>query len=264
MANTADVITQMPLKQGVSYPFLVPNEKGLDNLLSILKNHPPNPIPLTDEIAIFTAATQTFNRKNTNTTIESSLERLADVTSRAKLKGLKVRGYISVAAGCPYEGAVDPKAVGQISAALFDMGCYEVSLGDTVGVGHPALMLDILNECAKWNPVELHAAHCHDTFGTGLANVMAMVNAGVRTVDAAVGGLGGCPYSPGATGNVDTESVIYALHAEGYETGMDLAKAAETGEWITKQVGKENASRAGKAFLARARLQQQQQQQPTA
>lgn len=258
MANTAEVISQMPLQQGVSYPVLVPNDKGLDNLLALLKEHHSSPIPLTDEIAIFTAATETFNKKNTNTTIASSLDRLADVTTKAKLKGLKVRGYVSVAAGCPYEGAVDPKVVGQISSALFDMGCYEVSLGDTVGVGNPSLMLQILNECTRYNPVEMHAAHCHDTFGTGLANVMAMVNAGVRVVDAAVGGLGGCPYSPGATGNVDTESVVYALHTEGYETGIDLKKAAEAGEWITQQVGKENASRAGKALLARARLQQQQ------
>lgn len=259
MANTAEVLAQMPVKPGVSYPVLVPNDRGLDNLLALLKEHQSAPTPLTDEIAIFTAATETFNKRNTNTTIASSLDRLADVTTKAKLKGLKVRGYISVAAGCPYEGAVDPRIVGQISSTLFEMGCYEVSLGDTVGVGNPSLMLEILNECAKYNAVDLHAAHCHDTFGTGLANVMAMVNAGVRVVDAAVGGLGGCPYSPGATGNVDTESVVYALHKEGYETGIDLAKAAETGEWITQQVGKDNASRAGRAILARARMQQQQQ-----
>lgn len=256
MADTANVLQQMPIKAGVSYPVLVPNARGLQDLLQLLDSS-DSPFPLTDEIAIFTAATESFTKKNTNCSIAESLDRLAAVTEKARLKGLKVRGYISVVAGCPYEGQVDPKVVGQISDKLMQMGCYEVSLGDTVGVGYPASMLEVLNECVRYNPVEYHAAHCHDTFGTGLANVLAMVKSGVRVVDAAVGGLGGCPYSPGATGNIDTESVIYALHQEGYNTGFDLEKAAEAGEWIAKAVGKPNGSRAGRAIMARRGLANQ-------
>jgi hydroxymethylglutaryl-CoA lyase len=261
MADTASVLSSMPIKSGVSYPVLVPNARGLEDLLSLLSKQDSTQPPLTDEIAIFTAATESFTKRNTNVSIAESLDRLAKVTEQALARGLKVRGYISVVAGCPYEGDVDPKVVGDISKNLFDMGCYEVSLGDTVGVGHPASMLAVLEACARYNPPALHAAHCHDTFGTGLANVLAMVNAGVKTVDAAVGGLGGCPYSPGATGNIDTESVIYALHQEGYETGFDLMKTAEAGEWIARAVGKENNSRAGRALLAKARQAQAQSQQ---
>lgn len=254
MASTPEVLSKMPRKSGVSYPVLVPNERGLNDLIELLDAHKGSSLPLTDEIAIFTAATESFTKKNTNVSIAESLDRLATVTQKALSRGLRVRGYISVVAGCPYEGRVDPASVGEISAKLFQMGCYEVSLGDTVGVGNPTSMLNVLNECARYNAVDLHAAHCHDTFGTGLANVLAMVNAGVRIVDSAVGGLGGCPYSPGASGNIDTESVIFALHSEGYNTGMDLLKAAEAGEWITQAVGKPNASRAGKALLAQQRL----------
>lgn len=257
MADTARVLTSMPLKSGISYPVLVPNARGLDDLLSLLDSHPNQ--PLTDEIAIFTAATESFTRKNTNVSITESLDRLSAVTQKAKAKGLKVRGYISVVAGCPYEGAVDAKVVGDISSKLFQMGCYEVSLGDTVGVGNPSSMLSVLNECARFNPPDFFAAHCHDTFGTGLANVLAMVGAGVRVVDTAVGGLGGCPYSPGATGNIDTESVVYALHSEGFNTGIDLVKAAEAGEWIAQAVGKGNNSSAGRALLARQRMAGKQQ-----
>lgn len=254
MKDTARVLSRMPVKSGVSYPVLVPNAQGLNDLLKLLEGT-DTATPLTDEIAIFTAATESFTKQNINCSISESLDRLAVVTEKARVKGLKVRGYISVVAGCPYEGHVDTKVVGDISSKLMQMGCYEVSLGDTVGVGNPASMLEVLNECVRYNPIEHHAAHCHDTFGTGLANVLAMVKSGVRVVDSAVGGLGGCPHSPGAMGNIDTESVVYALHKEGYNTGIDLFKAAEAGEYIVNAVGKPNGSRAGRAILARQALE---------
>lgn len=176
MADTPQVITQMNRQTGVSYPVLVPNAKGLDSLFSLLdKDASSSGAAPTDEIAIFTAATESFTKANTNCTISESLDRLSRVTSQALSRGLKVRGYISVVAGCPYEGKVDPKVVGQVAKSLKEMGCYEVSLGDTIGKGTPGAMLDVLNECTKHMDVKMIAAHCHDTFGTGLANVLAMV-----------------------------------------------------------------------------------------
>ncbi|KDN47130.1 aldolase [Tilletiaria anomala UBC 951] len=259
MADTPQVIQEMQIKSGVSYPVLVPNAKGLDTLLSILSSDSwATRQKPTDEIAIFTAATESFTKANTNCTIAESLERLSQVTQRARDNQLKVRGYISVVAGCPYEGAVDAKRVGQIAKELLQMGCYEVSLGDTVGVATPPEMIAVLDACVQAGvPVDALAAHCHDTFGMGLANVLTMVRAGVRTVDSSVGGLGGCPYSPGATGNIDTESVVYALHKEGYETGIDLSEAARIGDWISNAIGRLNSSNAGRAIIARERLQKE-------
>lgn len=259
MADTPDVLKQMQVAQGVQYPVLVPNAKGLESLLSLIdSNGGKKP---TDEIAIFTAASESFCKANTNCSISESLERLSRVTEKALANGLKVRGYISVVAGCPYEGAVSPAKVAEIAEDLLAMGCYEISLGDTVGVGTPSSMEAVMDACVRRAPQklrpELLAAHCHDTFGSGLANVLALVKLGVRTVDSAVGGLGGCPYSPGATGNIDTESVLYALQREGYETGIDLEKAAQIGQWISEAIGKENKSSAGRAVVARQRLQRE-------
>ena len=258
MGDTPEVVAGMPVRRSISYPVLVPNMRGLEGLQKLLANYEggsrgPKP---TDEIAIFTAASESFCKANTNCTIAESLSRLEEVTARAKAIGLKVRGYISVVAGCPYEGKVDPDAVGKVSKALHDMGCYEVSLGDTIGAGTPSVMEAALNASLRHTNAEptYFAAHCHDTMNTGLANVLHLVDLGVRTVDAAVGGLGGCPYSPGATGNIDTESVVYALHSEGYETGTDLDKLVELGDWISKQIGRENASNAGRAVLAQRKF----------
>lgn len=257
MGDTPDVLAGMPTRAGVTYPFLVPNAKGLETLLRLQGDmEAAGTAKKTDEIAIFTAASEGFCRANTNCSIDESLDRLAGVASKAVEAGLRVRGYVSVVAHCPYEGKVDPKRAADVSRKLLEMGCYEVSLGDTVGAASPSEMLAVLNECTRFARPEQLAAHCHDTMGSGLSNVLAMVNAGVRTVDSAVGGLGGCPYSPGATGNIDTESVVYALQREGYETGVDLEAAAKIGQWINEALGKANGSSAGRAILARLAMAQ--------
>ncbi|SNX82831.1 related to hydroxymethylglutaryl-CoA lyase [Melanopsichium pennsylvanicum] len=264
MGDTPQVVTGMPIHSNISYPVLVPNMRGLESLQKLLAQHDSGeksgPKP-TGEIAIFTAASESFCQANTNCSISESFERLQAVTSKALASGLKVRGYISVVAGCPYEGKVDPESVGRVTKALLDMGCYEVSLGDTIGAGTPSIMESVLNSCLKHtnaNP-EYFAAHCHDTMNTGLANVLHMVKLGVRTVDSAVGGLGGCPYSPGATGNIDTESVVFALHSEGYETGTDLDKLVDVGDWINNQIGRRNRSNAGRAILAQRKIRAERQ-----
>lgn len=260
MKDTVQVLENIRPKVGVSYPILVPNERGFLRLQEVLAESGETPgFKALDEIAIFTAASQTFCQKNTNCTIEESLDRLAIVTRKALEAGLKVRGYISVVAVCPFEGKVSPKKVKEISDKLLEMGCYEVSLGDTVGSASPSMMLDVLDACVATSPVDKFAAHCHDTMGTGLANVIAMVNAGVRTVDSAVGGLGGCPYSPGATGNIDSESVIFALEKEGYSTGLNLEMMAKTGQWISEQLNRPNNSSAGRAILSRLQRERQEQ-----
>lgn len=263
MKDTSEVLQMMQLDPSVSHPVLVPNDKGLQLLLKFLEEYGNNKKKWpTDEIAIFTAASEDFCKANTNCTIEESLQRLAKVSQRALNAGLRVRGYISVVAYCPYQGKVNPEASGEIAEQLLQMGCYEVSLGDTVGSASPSEMREVLAKCLQktsgrhGGDVSKYAAHCHDTMGTGLANVLALVREGVRSVDSAVGGLGGCPYSPGATGNIDTESVVYGLHAEGYQTGIDLEEAAKIGQWISDQLGKQNNSSAGRAILARLARQE--------
>ncbi|CCM05386.1 uncharacterized protein FIBRA_07602 [Fibroporia radiculosa] len=258
MAGTSEVLSMMEHVPGTHYPVLVPNMKGLDDLLALLaaENPPkhtslPRDPPLTDEIAIFTAATDAFCKANTNCTVAESLQRLAPVAERALKKGLRVRGVVVV---CPYTGKVDYNKVKEVTRALLDMGCYEVSLGDTVGAGTPgsicAMLETVMGGDGKVAPTKL-AAHFHDTYGSGVANVLAALDMGLRTVDTAVGGLGGCPYSPGATGNVATEDVIYALRGTHYQTAGDLDALAQVGGWISATLGKRNESRAGKAILAR-------------
>ncbi|CBQ72243.1 related to hydroxymethylglutaryl-CoA lyase [Sporisorium reilianum SRZ2] len=260
MGDTPQVVAGMAVDASISYPVLVPNMRGLESLLTLLAES-TGAAP-TDEIAIFTAASEAFCKANTNCSIAESLERLEAVTTRALSAGLKVRGYISTVAGCPFQGRVDPAAVGHISKSLLDMGCYEVSLGDTIGAATPSSMEAALNAAVQHSGAspQKFAAHCHDTMNTGLANVLHMVRLGVRTVDAAVGGLGGCPYSPGATGNIDTESVVFALHAEGFQTGMQLDKLVDVGEWINGELGRANGSSAGRAVLAQRRLRAQREQ----
>ncbi|KAJ7662225.1 hypothetical protein DFH06DRAFT_1191852 [Mycena polygramma] len=256
MAGTAEVLTQTQHFPNVRYPVLVPNQKGLDAVTALLAAHPASP-PLTDEIAIFTAATDAFTRANLNTSTAESLERLAPVTRAALDRGMRVRGYVSVVIACPYSGQVDYTRVRDVAKELIDMGCYEVSLGDTVGVGTPTQVSEMLEEVKKSIPVEKLAGHFHDTFGTAVANVLTALDHGVRTIDASVGGLGGCPYSPGATGNVATEDVLYALqdsqyHVAGNANGtIDLEQMVDIGWWISEQLGRESTSRAGRAIRAR-------------
>ena len=207
------------------------------------------------EISLFAAATEAFSRANTNCSIAESLERCKPIVALAKSKGIRVRGYVSVALGCPYEGPdVDPHVVAQMTASLLEMGCDEVSVGDTTGMGtvpRTQKLLQTLSAAGILN--EDLALHFHDTYGQALVNTMVGLEHGIRTFDSSVGGLGGCPYSKGATGNVATEDLLHTMHSLGVQTGVDLERMAEIGEWISQELGRNNESRAGKAVLARMR-----------
>jgi isopropylmalate/homocitrate/citramalate synthase len=233
MADTAEVMAAITRHAGVSYPVLVPNLKGLEGALAAG----------VDEIAVFGAASESFSRKNINCSIAESLERFRPVVEAALARNIRVRGYISCVLGCPYEGAVAPAAVAAVAEALFDMGCYEISLGDTIGTGTPLKAQAMIRAVAAVVPVERLAIHFHDTWGQALANILACLELGVAVVDSAVAGLGGCPYAKGATGNVATEDVVYMLDGMGIATGVDLAKLAAAGRAITATIGKAPASK---------------------
>jgi len=233
MADTAEVMAAITRHAGVSYPVLVPNLKGLEGALAAG----------VDEIAVFGAASESFSQKNINCSIAESLERFRPVVEAALARNIRVRGYISCVLGCPYEGEIAPAAVAKVAKALADMGCYEISLGDTIGTGTPLKAQAMLRAVAAMVPVERLAVHFHDTWGQALANILACLELGVAVVDSAVAGLGGCPYAKGATGNVATEDVVYMLDGMGIETGVDLLKLAAAGRAITAVVGKAPASK---------------------
>ncbi len=243
MADTAAVLARIRRAPGVRYPVLVPNMKGLDAALAAG----------VEEIAVFGAASETFSQRNINCSIEESLERFRPVVATARAKGFRVRGYISCVAGCPYEGAVAPEAVGRVAHALYRMGCEELSLGDTIGTGTPRKMQQMIEAVTKDVPLDRVAVHCHDTYGQALANILASLELGVAIVDSAVAGLGGCPYAAGASGNVASEDVLYMLDGLGIETGVDLQALVETGTFISSALGRPSGSKAGLALLARAR-----------
>jgi hydroxymethylglutaryl-CoA lyase len=211
MADSADVLAGIKRTSGISYAALTPNMKGLENAVAAKA----------DEVAIFGSASEGFSKANINATIAESLERFKPVAEAAKAAGLPVRGYVSCVVECPYDGAVDPAAVARVVAALRDMGCYEVSLGDTIGRGKPGAIAAMLDAVLQELPAAQLAGHFHDTGGQALANIEVALDKGVRVFDAAVGGLGGCPYAPGAAGNVATEAVHDRVLALGYETGLD-------------------------------------------
>ena len=200
---------------------------------------------------MFGAASESFSQKNINCSIAESLTRFEPVMQAAAAAGVRVRGYVSCVAGCPYEGEIAPEAVAGVAATLFEMGCYEVSLGDTVGTGHPVSIRRMLDAVMRRVPVERLAGHYHDTFGMAVTNIHASLQAGVSVFDASVGGLGGCPYAAGASGNVATEDVVWLLNALGIETGIDLATLVDTAAWISHQLGREPASKVARALLAR-------------
>ena len=240
MADAAQVLAGITRASGVAYPVLVPNEAGYDRARAAGAQ----------EVAVFTAASETFNRKNTNAGIDESLARFAPVLVRAQADGVKVRGYVSTVLGCPYQGDVPLADVVRVAKALHAMGCYEVSLGDTIGVGTPHKARAMLEAVAAEVPMTALAIHFHDTYGQALANVLACLEAGVRVVDSAVSGAGGCPYAKGASGNVASEDVVYMLHGLGIHTGIDLAQLAETGRWLAGLLGRESGSKVGKALGA--------------
>jgi hydroxymethylglutaryl-CoA lyase len=241
MADGAEVMRGIARKPGVSYPVLVPNMQGFEAAMAAGA----------DEIAVFGAASETFSQKNINCSIAESLERFVPVIEAAKDRDVKVRGYISCVVGCPYEGEVKPKMVAEVARRLFAMGCYEISLGDTIGVGTPGKVRHMLEAVARDVPVKRMAVHFHDTYGQALANIYVALEEGVHVIDSSVAGLGGCPYAKGASGNVATEDVIYMLDGLGIETGVDLDQVFETGRFICNELGREAASKVHTALAAK-------------
>jgi len=239
MATSGEVYRQIRQRDGVSYPALVPNLKGLELA------HAAG----VKEIALFAAATETFSQKNTNCSIAESIERFNAVIDAAQGLDIKVRGYVSCVLGCPYEGEVSADTVLMITEKLFDKGCYEVSLGDTIGVGTAGQAQALVDKLARVIPVECLAAHFHDTYGQALANIHAVLQSGIRVIDSSIAGLGGCPYAKGATGNVATEDVVYMLHGMGIDTGVDMDKLLDAGRFISDFLGREPVSRAATALL---------------
>jgi len=236
------VLERIRRKPGVSYPVLTPNLKGFEAARAAGAA----------EVAVFAAASEAFSKRNINCSIAESLERFHPVTEAARKAGIKVRGYVSCVLGCPYQGEVAPQKVAEVAGALHDMGCYEVSLGDTIGVGTPRKTQAMIEACAQRVPMARLAGHYHDTYGQALANIYASLELGVATFDSSVAGLGGCPYAAGATGNVATEDVVYMMNGLGIETGVDLARLVEIGQWISGVLGREPATRAGRALASKA------------
>lgn len=243
LADAAQVLAGIRRRPGVRYPVLVPNLKGLENALAAGAG----------EVAVFTAASEAFNRRNTNAGIDESLQRFEPVMALAREHGIAVRGYVSTVLGCPYQGQVPVADVVRVAAALHQAGCAEISLGDTIGVGTPRKAAQMLAAVASEVPVQALAVHFHDTYGQALANILACLEGGVRVIDSSVAGLGGCPYARGATGNVASEDVVYMLHGLGMQTGIDLAGLAAVGDWISRVLQRPNQSRAGVALLAEER-----------
>ena len=238
MADSNTVLKGLTRLPGVRYPVLVPNMTGFERAIAAGA----------DEIAVFAAASESFSQRNTNCSIEESMARLSAVADAARNAGIRVRAYVSCVLGCPYEGAVSAAAVAEVCAALMRMGCDEISLGDTIGVGTPADANALVNTVGAVVPIERLAVHFHDTYGQALANILACLDAGVRIVDASVAGLGGCPYASGASGNAASEDVVYMLHGLGLETGIDLDELARTGQWISNLLQRTNNSKAGIAL----------------
>ncbi len=240
MADAAELFPQLPTGDGRRYPVLVPNLQGYERAVACGVR----------EVAVFTAASEAFTRKNINAGIEESLQRFEPVLERARADGVAVRGYVSTVLGCPYQGAVPVADVVRVTARLHAMGCYEISLGDTIGVGTAGAARAMLQAVAGEVPMAALAVHFHDTYGQALANVFACLEAGVRTVDASVSGTGGCPYAKGASGNLATEDLVYALHGLGFDTGIDLATLVETGAWLSALLGRDSPSKANRALRA--------------
>ena len=240
LADAAEVFAGIHRRPGVHYPVLVPNEQGYERARAVG----------VEEIAVFTAASEAFNRTNINASIDESLARFAPVMARAKADGVAVRGYVSTVLGCPYQGAVPVSDVVRVAKALHEMGCYEISLGDTIGVGTPGKARAMFKAVAGEVPVAALAVHFHDTYGQALSNILACLEEGVAVVDSAVSGTGGCPYAKGASGNVASEDVVYMLHGLGIETGVDLDALADTGRWLAGLLGRETGSKVGKALAA--------------
>jgi hydroxymethylglutaryl-CoA lyase len=241
MADTADILAGVERRPGISYPVLVPNQKGLEAALSAGA----------EEVAIFCAASETFSQRNLNCSIKQSFERFAKLTEMALSQGVKVRGYISCVAGCPYEGDVATKVVADLAAQLVELGCYEISLGDTIGIATPGQVQTLLEMVTEYVPKQQLAVHFHDTYGQALANIIVALDTGITTIDSSVAGLGGCPFAPGASGNVATEDVLYMLNGLGIETGVNLDSLIAAGNFISDILARPTRSRVAQALAGR-------------
>ena len=241
MGDNSAVLRGIKRHPATVYPVLTPNLQGFDAAIEAGAT----------EVAIFGAASESFSRKNINCTISESLKRFEPVVSAASALEIPVRGYVSCVVGCPYEGAIDPNKAAEVAKTLFDMGCYEVSLGDTIGVGNPASVMKLIEACTRHLPIEKLAGHYHDTYGMAIANIYASLQMGMAIFDSSIAGLGGCPYAKGASGNVATEDVVYLLQGLGIETGIDLAKLADVGDWISSAINRPNGAKAGRAICSR-------------
>ncbi|WP_417707338.1 hydroxymethylglutaryl-CoA lyase [Rheinheimera aquimaris] len=241
MADSADVFSGITRKAGVTYAALTPNLKGYEAAKAVAAT----------EVAIFGAASEAFSQKNINCSISESLARFAPVMDAAKADGIKVRGYVSCVVGCPYQGAVAPSEVARVAKALLDMGCYEISLGDTIGVGTPDKVNAMLDAVLAVVPANKLAVHFHDTYGQALTNIYVALSRGIAVIDSAVAGLGGCPYAAGASGNVSSEDVVYLLNGLGISHGIDLTALAQAGWFITDKLGKQPSSKVGLALKAK-------------
>jgi hydroxymethylglutaryl-CoA lyase len=242
MADSAEVLAALSAEEGVAYPVLVPNLKGFEAALAAGAR----------EIAVFGAASESFSRRNINCSIAESLERFAPVMAAAKAHGIAVRGYVSCVVDCPYEGPVAPDSVAGVARRLLEMGCYEISLGDTIGSATPGRVQALLERVAADVPVERLAVHFHDTWGQALANIYASLERGVAVVDSSVAGLGGCPYAKGASGNVASEDVLYLLDGLGLRTGVDLGRLAAAGRFVSEALGRTPTSKVAQALRAKA------------
>lgn len=238
MGDASAVMAGITRKPGVTYAALTPNLKGLEGAIEAGAT----------EVAVFGAASESFSQKNINCSIAESLARFVPVIELAKANNIQVRGYVSTVLGCPYEGDIDPAQVAAVARELMDMGCYEISLGDTIGVGTPIKARKMVARVANEVPVSKLAAHFHDTYGQALANLYAVLHEGISVIDTSVAGLGGCPYAKGASGNVATEDVVYMLNGLDIRTGIDLEKLVATGHWITQQLGRTTGAKVGLAM----------------
>jgi isopropylmalate/homocitrate/citramalate synthase len=237
MADHAELMLALPRREGVVYPVLVPNLRGFESAVAAGAT----------EVAVFAAASETFSQRNINCSIAESIDRFKPVFDAAQTTGVRVRGYVSCVLGCPYEGAVDPARVADVAGKLFEAGCYEISCGDTIGVGTPKATQQMIAVVAERVPLAKLAGHFHDTYGQALANIYASLEMGIAVFDASVSGLGGCPYAPGAAGNVATEDLIYMLNGLGMETDVNLDRLMAAGAFICRALGKQTQSRVAKA-----------------
>ncbi|MEP6656315.1 MAG: hydroxymethylglutaryl-CoA lyase [Betaproteobacteria bacterium] len=242
MGDAAEVMRRIVRRPGVRYPVLTPNLKGFEAALAAGA----------DEVAVFVAASETFSQKNINCSIDESLARAAPIFAAARAHGVRVRGYISCVLGCPYEGAVPASRVADVAAALHRLGAYEISLGDTIGIGTAGQTRGLVSRVVANVPIAALAGHFHDTYGQALTNVYAALQMGVATFDCAVAGLGGCPYAKGATGNVASEDLLFLLDGLGIETGVDMTALRAAGQYISDFLGRASVSRVARALAARA------------